>query len=152
MRYMDVLWTKIENSYSKWPPLARTQALNLCGRSSIELRNTSTGKYAAAFLKDRFKLSILGSFFLQHPVRWKKLELPAGLSPWRSLCYIETAMLSPNTQATDNPAVAGDECSGLHLHFRLAFCKSVPKPLGPQTVAQSFRRWLTSRAIPILKV
>ena len=58
---------------------------------------------------------------------------------------------APNTQGTDNPAVAGDKCSGLHLHLRLAFCKSRPKPLGLQIVVQSFRRWLASRNIPILK-
>ena len=33
--------------------------------SSIELHNTSTGKYAAAFRRDRFKLSILGCLYLQ---------------------------------------------------------------------------------------
>ena len=38
--------------------------------------------------------------------------------------------LSPSTQGTDTPAVAGNKCCRLHLHFRLAFCKSRPKPLG----------------------
>ena len=99
----------------------------LSGRSSIELHNT-TGKSVAAFRRDRFKLSVLGCLFLQHPLPWTELELPAGLSP--------------STQGTDNPAVAGDKCSGLHLHFRLAVCKSVYKPLGLQIVVQSFRRWL----------
>ena len=137
MSYMDALWIKIANSYSKWPPIACTQSLNLCGHSSIELRNTSTGKSAVAFLRDHFKLSISGCLFLQHPLPWTELELPAGLSP--------------STQSTDNPAVAGDKCSRLHLHFRLVFCKSVPKPLGLQIVVQSFKRWLVSRDIPILK-
>ena len=40
MSYMDVLWIKITNSYSKWTPLACTQSLSLCGHSSIELRST----------------------------------------------------------------------------------------------------------------
>ena len=47
------------------------------------------------------------------------------------------AGLGPSTQGTDNPAVAGDKCSGLQLHFRLAFFKSVPKPLGLQIVVQA---------------
>ena len=55
--------------------------LNLCGHSSIVLRNTSTGILAAAFQRDRFKLSILGRLFLQYPLPWTELELPAGLSP-----------------------------------------------------------------------
>ena len=124
MSYMDALWIKIRNSYSKWPPLARTEPFSLCGRSSIELLNTSTGKSAAAFRRDRFKLKlqILGSFFLQHPLPWTEVELPAGLSP--------------STQDTDNQAVAGDKYFGLHLHFRSAFCKSGPKSLGLQIVFQ----------------
>ena len=48
----------------------------LCGHSSIELRNTSTGKSEAAFRKDRLKVSILGCVFLQHPLPWTELELP----------------------------------------------------------------------------
>ena len=103
------------HSSSKWPPLARTQSVSLYGHSSIELPNTSTGKSAAAFRRDRFKLSILGCLFLQHPIPWTEVELPAGLSP--------------STQGTDNPAVTGDKCYRLHLHFRLAFCKSGPKPM-----------------------
>ena len=118
---MDALWIKITNSYSKWPPIARTQSLCLCGQSSIELRNTSTGKSAAAFRRDRFKLSILWCLYLQHPLPWTELELPAGLSP--------------STQGTDNPAVAGDKCSG--IHFKLVFCKSGPKPLELQIVVQA---------------
>ena len=120
---MDALWIKIASSYSKWPPIACSQSLSLCGHSSIELRNISTGKSAAAFRRDRFKLSILGCLFLQHPLPWTELELPVGLSP--------------STQGTDNPAVAGDKCSRLHLHFRLAFWKSGPKPLGLQIVVQA---------------
>ena len=61
--------------------------------------------------------------FLQHPLPWTELELPAGLSL--------------STQGMDNPAVTGDTCSGLHLHFRLAFCKSGPKPLGLQIVVKA---------------
>ena len=82
MSYMDALRIKIRNRYSKWPPLARTQPLSLRGRSSIsiKLRNTSSGKSAAAFRRDRFKLSMLGCLFLQHPLPWTELELPAGLS------------------------------------------------------------------------
>ena len=60
---------------------------------------------------------------MQHPLPRKELELPTGHSP--------------STQGTDNPAVAGDKCSRLHLHFRLAFCKSEPKPLGLQIVVQA---------------
>ena len=56
---------------------------------SIELRNISTGKSAAAFRRDCFKLSILGCLFLRHPILLSELELPAGLSP--------------STQGTDNP-------------------------------------------------
>ena len=123
MTYMDALWIKITNSYSKWPPLARTQSISLCGLSSIELRNTLTGKYSAAFRRDRFKISILGCLFLQHPRPWTELELPIGLSL--------------STQGTDNPAVAGDKCSRLLLHFRLAFCKSGPIPLGLKIVVQA---------------
>ena len=99
---------QIRNTYSKWPPLARTQYLSLNGR---------------CLPKNRFKLSILGCLFLRHPLPWTELELPAGLSPI--------------TQGTDNQAVAGDKCSGLHLHFRLVFCKSRPKPLGLKIVAQA---------------
>ena len=51
------------------------------------------------------------------------MELPAGLSP--------------STQGTDNQAEAGDKCSGLHLHFRFAFRKSGPKPLGLHIVVQT---------------
>ena len=81
MSYMDALWIKIRNSYSKWLPLALIQSLSLSGRSSIELRNSSTGKSAAAFRRNRFKLSVLGCLFLQHPLPWIELELPAVLSP-----------------------------------------------------------------------
>ena len=123
MSYMDALWIKITNSYSEWLPLACTQYLCLCGHTSTELRNTSTGKSAAAFRRDRVKLSILGCLFLQHPLPWSELELPVGLSP--------------STQGTDNPVVAGDKCSELHLHFRLAFCNTGPKPLGLQIVVQA---------------
>ena len=87
--------------------------LNPCVHSSIELRNTSTRKSAAALRSDRFKLSILICLFLQYPLPWAELEPPAGLTP--------------SIQGTDNPAEAGDKCSGLHLHFRLAFWKSGPK-------------------------
>ena len=100
-----------------------TLSISLCGHPSIESRNTSTGKSEAAFRRDHFKLSILGSLFLQHPLPWTELELPARLSP--------------STQGTDNPAMAGDKCSRLHLHFRLAFCKPGPKPLGLQIVVQA---------------
>ena len=123
MSYVDALWIKIANIYSKWPPIARTQSLSLCGHLTIELCNTSTGKSAAAYQRDHFRLSILGCLYLQHPLPWTELELSAGLSP----C----------TQDIDNPAVAGDKCSGLHLHFRLAFCKSGPKPFGQQIVVQA---------------
>ena len=78
---MDVLWIKTANSYSNWPPLARTLPLSLSGRSSIELCNTSTGKFAAVFLRDCFELSMLGSLFLQHLLPQTELELPAGLNP-----------------------------------------------------------------------
>ena len=81
-------------------------------------------KSAAAFRKDRFKLSILGCLFLQHPLPWTELELPG---------------LSPSRQGMDTLAVARDKCSGLHLHFRLAFCKSIPKPLGLQIVVEASR-------------
>ena len=138
MNHMDALWIKIVYSCSKWPPLSRTQSLKLCCRPSIELRNTLTGKSAAAFRRDNFKLSILGCLFLQHLLPRTELELPPGLSP--------------STQGTDNPAVAGEEYSRLHLHFRLAFSKSRPKALGLQIVVQSFRRRLALRDIRILKV
>ena len=123
MCYMDALWIKIANSYSKWPPIACTQSSSLCGHSSIELHNISIGKSVAAFRRDHFKLSILECLFLQHPLPWTKLEPPVGLSP--------------STQGMDNPAVAGDKCSGLHLHISLPFCKSGPKPLGLQIVVQA---------------
>ena len=106
------------------PPLARTQSLSLGDHSSIELGNTSTGKSAAAFEEtDRFTLSILGYLFLQHLLPWTELELSAGHSH--------------STQGTDNPAVAGDKFTGLHLHFRLALCKSRRKPLQLQIVVQA---------------
>ena len=38
MSYMDALWIKIINSYSKCPP-SHTQSLSLCGHPSVELRN-----------------------------------------------------------------------------------------------------------------
>ena len=84
-------------TYSKWPPLAHTESLSHCGHSSIELRNTSTGKSAATYQRDCFKLSILECLALKHPLPWTELELPVGLSP--------------STQGTDNPAVAGDKYS-----------------------------------------
>ena len=98
-RYFNILITWATWMYyeSKWPPLACTQSLNHCGHPSIKLCNTSTGKSAAAFWRDRFKLSILGCLLLQHPLPWTELELPAGFSP--------------STQGTDNPAVAGEEYS-----------------------------------------
>ena len=123
MIYKDALWIKIANSYLKWPTLVHTQSFSLCGHPSIEFRNTSTGKSAAAFRRDRFKLLILGYLFMQHPLPWTELELSAGLSP--------------STQGTDNRVVAGDKCSGLHVHVRLAFCKSGSKPLGLQNVVQA---------------
>ena len=43
MNYMVALWMEITNSYSKWPPLACIQSISLCGHSSTELHNTSTG-------------------------------------------------------------------------------------------------------------
>ena len=46
MSYMDALWIKIVNSYSKWPSLAHTQSSSLCGHSSIGFRNTTIGKSA----------------------------------------------------------------------------------------------------------
>ena len=70
MGYVDALWIRIINTYSKWPPIARTQSLSLCGHLSITLCNTSTGKSAAACRRDCFKLSILGCVFLQHPLPW----------------------------------------------------------------------------------
>ena len=73
MNYMDALWVKIINRYSKWPPLARTQSLSLCGHPSIELRNTSTGKSADTFRRDRFKLS---SYLLK---LWTTICSPRGL-------------------------------------------------------------------------
>ena len=103
---------------TKLPPLARTQSLSLCGLSSIESGNTSIGESATAFRRDRFKLSILGCLFLQHPLPWTEQQFPAGLSP--------------STQGTEHPAMAGDRCPGFHPHFRLAFCKSGPTPLGLQ--------------------
>ena len=118
MHYESKSQTVIQNG----PPIACTQSLSFCGHSSVELRNTSSGKYVAAFQRDHFKLSILGCLFMQHPLPWTELKLPVGLSP--------------STQDTDKPAVAGDKCSGLHLHFRLAFCKSGPKSLGLQIVFQ----------------
>ena len=123
MSYMGALWIKIANSYSKWPPLSRAKSLSLCGHSSIELRNTSTEKSADPFQRDRLELSILGCLFLQHSLPWAELDLPARLSL--------------STQGTVNPGVAGDNCSERHLHFRLAFCKSGPKHLGLQIVAQA---------------
>ena len=59
----------------------------------------------------------------QHPLPWTELELPAGLSP--------------STQGADNPGVAGHKCSILHLHFRLAFCKSRLKSLVLQIVVNA---------------
>ena len=62
MRYMDVLWIKIASSYSKWPPLAHTQSLSLCGHPSIELRNT-TGKIAAVFGRQYWDVSSCNTLF-----------------------------------------------------------------------------------------
>ena len=81
MSYMDVLWIKIANSYSKWPHISYTQSLSLCGHSSIELCNTSTGKSAAAFRRDRFKLSTLGCLYLQplfHGENWSFQHVSAS--------------------------------------------------------------------------
>ena len=65
MSYVDALWLKIVNIYSKWPPSAHTRSLSLCGHISIELRNKSTGKSAATFRRDCFILSILECVYLQ---------------------------------------------------------------------------------------
>ena len=70
----------------------------------MKLCNPSTGKSEAAFRRDRFKLPILGCLFLHRPLPWTELEHAAGLSP--------------STQGTDNPAVAGEEYSVLHLDLR----------------------------------
>ena len=50
-----------------------TQSLSLCGHPSIELHNTSTRKSAAAFRRDRLKLSLSGCHFcntLFHGKNW----------------------------------------------------------------------------------
>ena len=107
----------------KMDTISTHTVLKSCVHSSIEFCNTSTGKSAAAFRKDRFKLSILGCLFLKHPLPWTELELPERLSP--------------STQGTDNPAAARDKCSGFHLHLRLAFCRSRPEPSGLQIVVQA---------------
>ena len=122
MSYMNALWIKFINSYSKWPPLAHTQPVSLCGHSSIELCNTLTGKSAPSE-ETAVNFQYWDVSSLQHPLPWTELELPAGLSP--------------SKQGTGNPAVTGDKCSGLHLHFRLTFCKSGLKPLGLQIVVQA---------------
>ena len=123
MRYKDALWMNIANSYSKWSTLERAQSLSPCGHPLIKLRNTSNGKSAAAFRRNCFKIWSLRCLYLQHSLPWTELELPAGLSP--------------STDGTDNPAVAEDKCSGIHLHWRFAFYKSEPKPLGLQILVQS---------------
>ena len=66
---------------TKWPPITCIKSLSLCGHPSIELLNTSTGNSAAAFRRDRFKLSILGCLFLQHPFLWTELELQQDSAP-----------------------------------------------------------------------
>ena len=82
MSYMDVLWIKIATSYSKWTPLARTQSLSHCGHPLIKLRNTPTGKSAAAFRRNRFKLSILGfSTYKPSPDAWTTICSPRSLGP-----------------------------------------------------------------------
>ena len=82
MSYMDALWIKITNSYSKWPPLACTQSLSLCGHSSVKLRNTSTGKSAAASWRDRFKFSVLDVPSCKPSLQdWTTICSPRGLGP-----------------------------------------------------------------------
>ena len=61
---------------------------------------------------------VLVDKYLQHPLPWREMELPAGLSP--------------STQGTENPEVAEEDYSVLHLHLSLAFCKSGSKPNGLQ--------------------
>ena len=62
-------------------------------------------------------------YLLANPLPWTDLELSTGLSP--------------SIQGMVNLAVAGDKYSGLHHYFRLAFCKTGPKPHGLQIMVQA---------------
>ena len=107
---MDALWIKITNTYSKWPQLACTQSLSLCGHSSIELLSTSTWKSAAAFRRDCFKRSILGYLFLQ-AISWSldhdlyPKGFRSGLAEGQSEVSLEH--LFPATAGLSMPCVLG---------------------------------------------
>ena len=116
--------------YWKWPTLACTQCWSLYGHSSIELCNTSTGKFAAAFRRDHY--SILGSSLL-----------PTPCSMYRTGASSRTQ--TQHTRHRQPSSGWRQKCSGLHLHFRLAFWKSGPKPPLTTNCGPNFRRWLASR-------
>ena len=124
-----ITWASWMHYESKWQIVNQMATISMRTdlKSSWPLINWITQpinwKICSCLPKWLFKLSILGCLFLQHPLPWTELELPAGL---RS-----------STQGMDNPAVAGDKCSGLHLHFRLAFWKSGHKPLILQIAVQA---------------
>ena len=108
MSYMNALWIKIINSYSKWPPLACTQSLSLCGHSPIELRNASTGKSAAASLN--FQCWGISSC-KPSPGAWTTICSPRGLGPYFQKANLKWKLspehLSPATAGLYVPCVLG---------------------------------------------
>ena len=110
-----------------------TQSLNLCGHSSIELRNTSIGKSAATFRRDRFKLSILICLFLQ-AISWSlnhslyskgfRSELAEGQSEveMKSGTFVSCHRWVVRTLCAGVCAGA-ESCWKLHVHGRRCFKK-----------------------------
>ena len=85
---------------------------------------------------------------LHYPThRLENLQLPSedtalnfqywDVSSCNNLFHGQNWSFQQDSDPAHNPPVAGDKCSALHLHFRLAFCKSGPKPLGLHFVVQS---------------
>ena len=97
------------NQLFKMATISMHRVLSLCGHSSIELRNTSIGKSAAAFRRDRFKLSILGCLFLQqlfHGQNWSFQDDPAPVhKTWRTQQWLETNVTDLNS---DWPSASPD--------------------------------------------
>ena len=151
VRYFNILitwaslWIKITNSYSNWPPLVHTQSLSLCGHSSIELCNTSTGKSAVAFWRDYFiGMSLLEaiSWSLDHNLQSKgfrsRLDLQEANLKWRwSLEHLSPATARLSVPCVLGPSPAGSSSS---VHGRGCCWDSwlVSQALSPGTLCLKF--------------
>ena len=99
-----------------------TQSLSLCGHSSTKLCNISTGKSAAAFRRNHFKLSIMGCLYLQviswslDHILWSK-GFRSGLAKGQS----EVEMKS-GTFVSCHCWVVRALCVGAESCWKLQFC------------------------------